>query len=165
MILYDNLTTTQRAWNIARKIAEERGGQPKDYFGEAMSKSIKFTYQEADKARETIQELKEKINDMTTSSYTPTEKSFKGGKIRDKGTRAKEWSRDRIYETIDAAVDELGELRVAQNIEKNGDILDKKLERLVFAIYDKKYARWGSGGYPEYMNGLIVDVRQVVRGE
>lgn len=112
-----------------------------------------------------ISNFKSLISSMTDTGYKPEHHTFTGHKpLTDKGTRAKENSRDWIYEALDRAISDYGKDQVARNIQRNGEFLQQLVEDLIFAIYDGRFAVW-SGGMEAYKLSLRMEFEGILREE
>lgn len=158
--------TSVRAWEYAREMAAERGGSPRDYFSEAMKRAINETYIYArleEKADRVIKNFRDLFNSMVDDEYNPIHHRWAAGskfRITDKGRRLKETSAGWVDEVLDGAIETVGNLSVATNIQLNGEHFQQIIEDLIFAVYDGKYAVWGSGGKSAYVSVLISDIEK-----
>lgn len=113
-----------------------------------------------------IENFKDYIDAMTEDTYIPQHHTFKAGaRPTDRGGRAKETSRNWIYDEINKAILQVGKPQVAANIQAHGEELQDMLEDLTFAIYDGSYAKW-SGGFGAYSRALVSELHDILtKGE
>lgn len=113
-----------------------------------------------------IENFKKFVGDMEGANYQLQYISFgdkSSSNARQPGIDAREKPVEKILEALDEVIDSLGKTQVAINIKKAGERLERLVEELVFAIYMKKYSRYG-GGRAAYNTAIELEIKGILSG-
>ena len=151
-----------------RKKAETKATEQE--IAKEIIKTEEKTDEVANEADIVIQNFKDLVNSMVEDDYTLRgHHSFKPTNRRTvSGRDAKQWSAEKIVGygqeiggVLKEAIDNVGKEQVAKNIQDYGITIVELAEQIVFAIYEKRYAKWG-GSIAAYFYSLQMELRSIL---